>query len=229
MSSIDNCQFYCLSFNDEERKNNMLERFDKLDIECKFYSGVSYNDKRIKKTLNKFCKRQWCMTYGHLDIIHNFYYHSNKKYAIICEDDICFHIEFKKNLNKIIFDFNVLNLDILLLGYLLPYKINHINLISNYKLKKHMPNESYFKYHEYPDYLNGTQMYMITKKYAKYLIKTYYTNYAGFSDKHFTPDKILIKDGNRALLYPMLAIENDNQKDLYHQLCHNIHVNDCYI
>jgi GR25 family glycosyltransferase involved in LPS biosynthesis len=207
----------------------MTERFQKLGIECKFSSGVSYDDKRIKSTLNKYCKNQWCMTYGHLDIIYDFYYHNDKKYAIICEDDICLHFELKKILNKVIFDFNILNLDILLLGYLLPYKLDNDNLITNYKLKKHMPSESYFKYHEYPQYLNGTQMYMITKNYAKHLLKSYYKNYAGFGDKYFTPDKILIKDGNRAILYPMLAVENEHHKDLYHKLCHNIHYKDFYI
>lgn len=228
MSNISNCQFYCLSFNNEERKNDMTERFKNLGIECKFYSGVSYDDKRIFDSINKHYKRQWCMTYGHLDIIHEFYYNSDKKYAVICEDDINLHIHFKKIFNMVISDFNILNLDILLLGYLLPYKIGDENLFTNFKLKKQMPKESYFKYHEYPEYLNGTHMYIITKKYAKHLLKTYYNNYAGIGDKHFNPDKILIKDGNRALIYPMLAIENNEQTDLYHQLCRNIHFNDYY-
>ncbi len=226
---MSSCQFYCLSFKNEERTNNMMERFKNLDIDCKFYTGISCDDKRIDKLLNKFSKRQWCMTYGHLDIIYNFYHKSDKKYAVICEDDICINVELKNILNKVIIDFNILNLDILLLGYLLPYKIGRANLFSNYRLKKPISRESYFTYHEYPDYLNGTQMYMITKKYAKYLLRNYYTNYAGLGDKYFTPDKILINDGNRALLYPMLAIEDENQDDLYHQLCRNIHYDDCYI
>ncbi len=229
MSAASNCQFYCLSFNNEERKNNMIERFKNLEISCEFYSGVSYDDKRIDKLMNKNSKRQWCMTYGHLDIIHNFYYNSDKKYAIICEDDICLHSRLKEILKKVINDFNLLNLDILLLGYLLPYKIGNQNLFTNFKLKKYMPSDSYFKYHDYPEYLSGTQMYMINKKYAKYLLKTYYNSYAGVGEKIFNPDKIITKDCNKALIYPMLAIENDNQEDLYHLLCRNIHYNDFYI
>lgn len=228
MSNISNCQFYCLSFNNQDRKTDMEQRFKILDIDCKFYSGIQYNDTRIISSLNKNYKRQWCMTYGHLDIIKDFYYNSDKQYAVICEDDICLHIQFKKIFNKVLFDFNILNLDILLLGYLLPYKIGDENLFTNFKLKKPMPKGSYFKYHEYPEYLNGTHMYMITKKYAKHLLKTYYNNYAGICDKYFTPDKILIKDGNRALIYPMLAIENNDQYDLYHQLCHNINFTEVY-
>jgi GR25 family glycosyltransferase involved in LPS biosynthesis len=229
MSSIENCQFYCLTFNNEERKNIMIERFKNLEIPCRFYSGVPYNDKRISNSINQNAKRQWSMTYGHLDIIHNFYYHSDKRYAVICEDDICLHSRLKQILNKVINDFNLLNLDIILLGYLLPYKIGNEHLFINYKLKKDMPCNSYFKYHDYPEYLSGTQMYMITKKYAKYLLKNYYTNYAGIGEKCFNPDKIITKDGNKALIYPMLAIENDNQVDLYHKLCRNIHCNDFFI
>jgi GR25 family glycosyltransferase involved in LPS biosynthesis len=207
----------------------MEKRFNNLEIDCKFYSGVNCDDKRIDKSLNKFCKRQWCMTYGHLDIIRNFYYKSDKKYAVICEDDIYLHKDIKTILNKVITDFNVLHLDILLLGYLLPYKIGYEHLFVNFQLKKQMPKEVYFKYHEYPDYLNGTHMYMITKTYARHLLKSYYNNYANFDNKYFSPDKILIKDGNRALLYPMISVEDDNQYDLYHQLCHNIHYNESYV
>ena len=228
MSNILNCQFYCLSFNNEEKNNNMLQRFKKLEIDCKFHSGIPHNDKRIWDTLNAKCKRHWSMTYGHLDLIHDFYYNSDKKYAIICEDDIELHVNFKTILNKVLCDFFIMKLDILLLGYLLPYKIGYENLLTNFKLKKPIPKEAHFKYHEYPNYLNGTHMYVITKSYAKHLLNNYYYNYAGIYDQYFTPDDILIKDGNKALIYPMLAIENNKQDDLYHQLCRNINCTELY-
>lgn len=228
MSNIEKCQFYCLSYNNKERKTNMVERFKTFDIDCRFYSGVNYDDKRIPNNINNIYKRLCRMTYGHLDIIHDFYYSSDTKYAVICEDDIHFHKDFKELFNKVFLDFNMLNLDVLLLGYLLPYKIGNENVLTNFTLKKPMSKETYFKYHDYPDYLSGTHMYMISKKYARYLLKTYYRNYLEKGDKHFTPDKILIKDCNKALIYPMLAIENDEQEDLYHQLCHNIHCSELY-
>jgi len=225
MSSISNCQFYCLSFNNEERKSKMSNRFTKFDIDCKFFYGIQYDDERFVDTNYK---REWCMTLGHLDIINDFYYNSNKRFAVICEDDIYLHINFKNIFNKVLCDFYILNLDVLLLGYLLPYKLGKEELFTNFKLKKSMPKDSYFKYHDYPETLNGTHMYMITKKYAKHLLDNYYNHYSIINDKYFTPDKILIKDGNRALIYPMLAIEEPEQKDLYHQLCHNIHYTDLY-
>jgi len=228
MSSLTDCQFYCLSFNDETRKKDMENRFKNLGIECKFYKGVSFDDPRINKSLNRFKKRQWSMTYGHLDILNDFINNNTKKCAIICEDDINFIKRFKEILGRVICDFDVLELDILLLGYLIPYKIGDENLFTNYKLKKPMPPNSFFKYHNYPEYLNGTQMYIISRKHAKCLLHLYYSFYAGFGDKYFNPDKILIRDGNKALIYPMLAIENNKQKDLYHQLCRNVNCVELY-
>lgn len=230
MSTIHNCQFYCLSFNNEKRKKSMENRFKNLDIECKFYHGIKHTDKRLKYAKNKFNIRQWSMTYGHLDIIHDFYYHSNNEYAVICEDDILIHKDFNEIIKKVVSDFNILNLDILLLGYIVPYKIGYDNITSNYSLKYPMYLHSPFKYHEYPEYLSGCHMYMINKDFAKYLLDKYYNKFAGFDDSVFIVDKTIIKEGNRALLYPMLAIENGEfQEDKYHKLCNKIHYNEFYI
>lgn len=230
MSGINNCQFYCLSHNNEIKKRNMENRFQKLGIECKFYSSIKDTDNRLKYARNKINKRQWSITYSHLDIIHDFYYHNNNKYAVICEDDILIHNNFKEILKKVINDFNILELDILLLGYILPYKIDKYNIDTIYAIKHQMHLDTPFKYHEYPDYLSGSHMYMITKKFANYLLNKYYYNILnGLSDYVFTADKTIIKNGNRALLYPMLAIEDDNQEDKYHKFCHKIHYNEGYV
>jgi len=229
MSTISNCQFYCLSFNDVEKRKTMENKFKALDISCNFYNGVSHNDKRLKHAGSKFNKRHWSITYGHLDIIYDFYYFSNLKYAVICEDDILIHKDFNNIFKKVITDFYILKLDILLLGYIIPYKIGYPNIFSNYSLKREMPLESLFKYHEYPGYLSGSHMYMITKQFAKFLLNKYYNNFAGFNETPFIVDKTIIKEGNRALIYPMLSIENENQEDEYHELCHKIHYNKIYI
>lgn len=229
MSTISNCQFYCLSFNNEEKRKDMEKKFKELDISCEFYDGVKHTDKRLANAGTKFNKRHWSITYGHLDIINKFYYHSEQKYAIICEDDILIHKHFKKIFQKIITDFNILELDILLLGYIIPYKIGYHNIFSNYTLKRKMPLDSAFKYHDYPDYLSGSHMYMITRKFARYILKKYYTDSAALINKPFMIDKTIIKEGNRALIYPMIAIENDTQEDEYHELCHKIHYNEMYI
>jgi GR25 family glycosyltransferase involved in LPS biosynthesis len=229
MSISEICEFYCLSFNDQQKRTQMINRYNSLNINCHFYDGIKHTDKRINKNLSKFNKRQLSITYGHLDILYDFYHNCNKNYAIISEDDICIHKKFNEIIKRVMNDFVFLNLDILLLGYIVPYKIGNINTYTNFKLKIEIPNTAYFKYHEYPEYLTGTQMYMITKKHAKYLLDKYYLNYLNILNKNFITDKIIIKDGNRAAIYPMLAIEDENQTDLYHQLCHNIHYDEIYI
>lgn len=226
-----NFQFYCLSYY-KEKRDNMKKRFEELNIDCIFYSGVEGNDKNISNKsnkCNKYKKRQLSIMYGHLNIINEFYYNNTANYAIICEDDIIIHKDINNILRKIILDFNILGLDILLLSYMIPYKISVSNIFFDYPLKKEMPLNSQFKYHDYPEYLSGTQMYMITKSYAKYIIETYCLNSYIPYDGHFIIDKLLLHHGNKALLYPMLAIENEKQEDSYHQLCHNIHYNECYI
>jgi GR25 family glycosyltransferase involved in LPS biosynthesis len=164
-----------------------------------------------------------------LDIIYDFYHNNNSKYAVICEDDILIHKNFKEIFKNVVNDFNILDLDILLLGYIIPYKINYDNIISNYPLKWPMRLDAPFKYHQYPEYLSGSHMYMITKDFAKILLDKYYNNFAGFDNNIFTVDKTIIREGNRALIYPMLAIENDIQEDKYHKLCNKIHYNEMYI
>jgi len=229
MSTISNCQFYCLSFNNEDKKRTMENKFKELDISCEFYDGVKHTDKRLTQAVTKLKKRHWSMTYGHLDIIHKFYYFNRNKYAVICEDDILIHKNFKKIFQKVLTDFNILELDILLLGYIIPYKIGYHNIFSNYNLKRPMPLDSAFKYHEYPEYLSGSHMYMINRNFAKHLLNKYYANFADLDSNLFMVDKTIIKEGNRALIYPMLAIENDLQEDEYHELCHKIHYNEMYI
>ena len=228
MDIRNNFEFYCLSFNE---KNNIImnERFNKLDIECIFYSGVNHKDNRVKYAINSYNKRQMSITYGHLDIINDFYKNSDKKYAIICEDDVMIHKNIKELLRKIVIDFDIMGLDILLLGYLLPYKIDNNNIKLNYFLKTPITLNSLYKYYTYPEYQSGTQMYMITKNYAKYILQKYYSDFYNLFDKQHIIDKLYIKEGNRALIYPMIAVEDDKQEDKYHKFCHKLHYNEWYI
>lgn len=222
-------KFYCLSFNNNIKKKQMMEKFKKLKIDCKFNNGINKHDNRIKDAVNLFNKRQKSITYSHLSIIEDFVYNCDKEYAIICEDDILINKFIIEMLEKIIKDFDILNLDILLLGYMLPYKLENNDILTQYPLKKPKITNSVYTYHNYPAYLSGTQMYMITKKYAQYILNKYYSNFFELFDKRFILDKLYIKEGNKAIIYPMIAIEDKNQKDGYHKLCHEIHYNECFI
>lgn len=127
-NTLSDCEFYCLSYNNQNNLNTMKEKFKNLNIQCKYYFGVSHNDIRIPKYESKFNKRQLSITYGHLDIINDFYFNSNKNFAIICEDDIKLHKNFKEIITQIVSNPSIHNLDLLLLSYLLPYKFSDINI-----------------------------------------------------------------------------------------------------
>ena len=229
MIDLSICQFYCLSYY-KEKRNIMSEKFNKLNINCNFYAVVNDDNSKIdKKIYDKQQRKSLSIMYSHIEIIKHFYNNLNSKYAIICEDDIIIHKDIKNILRKVLIDFNILDLDILLLSYMVPYKITFSEMSSDYPLKREMLLDSYYKYHDYPKNISGTQMYMITKEYAKYILNKLDETCETFDEKYFTIDKLLLYGGNKALLYPMLAIENDEQEDEYHKLCHKIHFEGCFI
>jgi GR25 family glycosyltransferase involved in LPS biosynthesis len=220
-----NYNIYCLSFKNPNRKAQMENRFKQLDINCIFYDGVDNNDPRIA---NNNGDGGWSIMFGALDIIQKFY-DSEKEFGIFCEDDVYIHKDFKIMLPDIIEDFKKMNLDILLLGYLIPIEIK--SDYQNFEFKSNDSNLKY-TYHNYPDDLWGGQMYMLTKKHAKYLLEKYTIEYANSSltDSMLNPfsaDWTITKDGNRALIYPMLAVETADKiyghygQDTFHENCKN--------
>jgi len=230
-----NYNIYCLSFKNPYRKAQMEERFKQLDLNCSFYDGVGMDDARI---LINNGVGSWCCMFGHLDMIQNFYYNSTKDYGIFCEDDVYIHKNFKSMMPDIITDFKLMSLDILLLGYLIQFKINS-NYI-NFELK-YKSNDLKYTYHNYPNDLWGTQMYMLTKKYAKYILDKYSIEYAikSLTDntlQPFSADWTITKEDNRALIFPMLAVETADKKsghygqDTFHENCKNFNYKpDIYI
>jgi GR25 family glycosyltransferase involved in LPS biosynthesis len=213
MDSDDNYQFYCLLNNNEERCNNMKKYFNKLNLSCIFYSGMNFEDIRIKNIeIDEDTKLVWLNMYGHLDMINDFYNNGGKEFGIFCEDDIYLHKDLKKILKKILFDFKIMNLDILLLSYLLPFKIQKDT--KEYPLKHSITTKSIYKYHYYPDYIGGAKMYILSKEQAKKILDKYYYNFAEKTilDKNtnlFSVDNTIIKEGNRALISPLLAIKDN--------------------
>lgn len=204
---MTNVGFYCLSYK-ENGKTAMLNIFNKLSIKATFYTGVDFNDRRLYK-LDDGLKRIWSTCYGHLDMIRAFY-DSDKEYGIFCEDDIIIRNDFMSRLPNIIANFNMLGLDILMLGYLCE---NRIDEYSNFPT---LLVDEPFKYLDYPDNLWGAQMYMISKTQALRILSKYYYGYAEktLTDKSLTPfsaDWTITKEGRRALMYPLVAIENFNK------------------
>jgi hypothetical protein len=175
---------------------------------------------------------------GHMDLIHKFYHESDKEFGIICEDDILIHTKLAELLPLIVQKCIDNNIELLLIGYLLPWHINDdnnllFNIDENYKLYK------------YEDHLWGGQMYMVSKTYAKFLLDNYGLEYGANSKKYpekyipYESDWIITKKSiNRAMLYPPLCIEDGKQLEKYkneygqlicHELSYSLHVNEHFI
>ena len=213
-------EFYCLSFY-EEKRENMKQQFQKLNINCKFHNGVSHDTAIINKIKNNIVKKNLSMVYGYLEIMHHFINKSNATYAIICEDDICIHKDFLQIIYQVKKDFKRLELNLLLLGYMIPYQLTPDLSIFYKKIYANRDIKSF--YYKYPDCMNGTQMFMITKEHAKYLFDLYNQKHKNIFANNCLTDTIILQHSSSVLLYPMVAVENDEQTDPYHKLCHKKH------
>jgi hypothetical protein len=229
---VDKCGFYCLSFQNPERKSAMENRFRNLGIDAFIYEGVTFDDERIEgRDIHHHTKRTWSFTYGHFDLIREFYFNSDKEYGIFCEDDIFIRKDFVQHLPKIIENFDEMQLDLLLLGYLTQYVIDE-NYGGIYLKGPKSTEEHPFSYFNLPDSIWGAQMYMLSRSQAWELITKYSPPYADLTITNasmtpFNSDWTITKEGNRALIYPMIALEDgktsylDGGQQNYHQECHH--------
>ena len=156
--------------------------------------------------------------YGHLEMMRSFIDDSKVTYGIFCEDDVYLNKHLNQYLPQIISDVEQLQLDILLLGYLINFTITDTHPSLPRKTGLCPDKLSGYTYHEYPDNLWGSQMYMITRKQAQLMWDCYAGDYAvrSLSDPTMTPfsaDWTLTKDGQqRALINPMLCVENGQKR-----------------
>jgi GR25 family glycosyltransferase involved in LPS biosynthesis len=151
--------------------------------------------------------------YGHLDMLRLFL-NSDKAHAIFCEDDILIRKDFGQILPSIFRDFVELRLDVLLLGCLCSN--GEFRQYSNFPQLNtvHQSKFEYYKYDSNPESaVWGTQMYMLNRAQAKYLLDKYSRGYADVSLQNpslvpFSADWTITKDGEKALIYPLVAIED---------------------
>lgn len=216
-NTLNQIDIYCLNFTTNpyeknERRIEMENKFTHFNLPVFFYSGVIQTDERIAFVKNDHLRRTWSMCYGHLDMINHFANNSEKEYAIICEDDIIIHKDFTKKLPDILNVIKEYHFDLLLLGYLCS---NPVDTYSNFPQIATKYSNDTFKILKYNKETWGTQMYMLSKKQAKLLLSKYYDDYAKrtLTDNSLTPfssDWLITKEGNTALVYPLLVIENGN-------------------
>jgi GR25 family glycosyltransferase involved in LPS biosynthesis len=227
---------YCLTFRNIAKVTRMQSRFDQVGLKVQFVESIAADDPKIApdpdtiavaKTLGRWSKLAWSCMHGHLKII-DLFLESNNTHAIVCEDDVLLHRGIKDELPFIVANFDRLKLDVLLLGYLNPEKISTTTASMPLLLQP-------FTYHSFEWNVFGTQMYMISRPYAQWLKNTYGVD-SGFGQRclvdanltSFNADWLITKNGNRALIYPMLAIEesgggtgyNDDFQTYWHAHCH---------
>jgi hypothetical protein len=158
---------------------------------------------------------------------------SNKEFGIFCEDDIYISKNLPYLLPYICKKFVELELDVLLLGYLLQHKITK-GTTEYDETYIDYDNITGLSYHMVGYNVWGTQMYMLSRKQALHIHNTYNLDYAikTISDKSVTPfsaDWTITKDGKRAIIVPIVAIEDNKTtydhegQRIYHESCFNAH------
>jgi hypothetical protein len=199
---------YVINFNDEARRERMKTRFSKISIkEPWFVDPVFTTDLRLDNDEIQH-KRTCSIMLQHLDSLKHFLEQTDKEFCIVCEDDIHISKNFRKDLPEIIEQFVAMELDVLLLGYLSMYPIDtdtNAHFTPKSRSKK-------YKYANYPDDLWGSQMYMMSRKHAKNILDKFGPEYILTGELPYNPDWILTKTGNRALIVPMLAVEEGDTK-----------------
>ncbi len=200
-------KIYSFSYNNPTRFNAMNERFSKVGKEINWITPVLSNDVRVieKKEMDA---RTTAIMYNHLDMIAEFL-KGEAEFGIFCEDDIYIRKTFCEDIGELINGYNKLGLDVLLLGYLIDYKMvngHHALMEPKYLFLS--------VYHD----LWGSQMYMMNRKTARKILEHVF-------DGPFSPDWTITKYGKVACIYPMLGVEigevatNHEGQISYHKRC----------
>ena len=200
--------FYVINFNDEARRERMVSRFSKIGLnKPHFVDPVFISDLRLNNDEIQH-KRTCSIMLQHLDSLKHFLDNTDKEFCIVCEDDIHISKNLRNDLPEIIQQFVTMDLDVLLLGYLSMYPVD-TETNAHFALKSRSKK---YKYANYPDDLWGSQMYMMSRKHAKNILEQFGPDYILTGELPYNPDWILTKTGNRALIVPMLAVEEGDTK-----------------
>jgi len=199
---------YCVSApGNEPRRLRMRQRMTQVGLSCDFLASpltAADVSKLVAATGQSeptgLDLRTAAVMLDHLELIRRFVHETRAAHVIVCEDDIYLRRTLKQDLPSIVRQFDANDLDVLLLGYLWPWRED---------------NAAGYQLHDYDDDLWGSQMYLLSRPHAIHLLETYTLAWAiahssdssDSSAKPFSPDWILTKVGRRARLSPMVAVE----------------------
>jgi GR25 family glycosyltransferase involved in LPS biosynthesis len=210
---------YSFSFNNPERMKRMNHRFESVGYPIHWIPPVLTSDVRIPT--DETSKRTYAIMLNHLDMIMAFL-GSKYEYGVFCEDDIYIRRDFATQLDAAIDGYNRHSLDVLLLGYLMNY--------TPLTFQTHYSNtllETPLSFMSYEDGLWGSQMYMMNKAAARKVVEAFQDSSS--VKAYYSPDWTITKFGRRAIVYPMLAVEEGNVvtdhvgQAEFHKQCTAIH------
>lgn len=232
---MTNWAYYCLTYRSVPKRTRMQHRFSQLHMQVKFWEGHHALDPECVPPLNELTHAQqnhlwdphaWSVLQGHLMIMRDYLHTSDAPMLCVMEDDVHIHKHFMMEQPVIHAQMCKLDLDVCMLGYLTPHVLASCD-------HTHEPLCTTHAYMDYPHNLYGTQMYVITRSNAERILATYGVG----SDWHahvFTrnlwkpADWIITKQGRRACIYPMMAVEEHGGGTMYqdaaqtdwHAWCH---------
>jgi hypothetical protein len=201
----DDLPIFCVSAAENEpRRVRMRRRMAELGLACRFLSApLTAADVRglVAATGRTeppgFEHRTVAIMLGHLELIRRFVEETDASHVIVCEDDVYLRRTFRRDLPSIVSEFDTRSLDVLLLGYLWPWR--EVDEVGS-------PG---YRFLEFNDEMWGTQMYLLSRRQAIHLVETYTLHWAldYWATRPFSSDWIITKVGRRARLSPMLAVE----------------------
>ena len=207
---------YIVSYQNEERRKRMIHRFKtlRLDHLITFTPEVRQTDRRLSFMAEK---RNASIMLQHLDSLRLFL-ETSHECCIVCEDDIHISKTFAEKLPAILHDFKEMKMDVMMLGYILTFSIDmnsefHQGYFPYANKQDDRILMASHTYHSYPDDIWGSQMYLVSRSYASYLLDTYdcaEKNIETIQKKPYNPDWVITKPSKRVLIYPMVALEEKN-------------------
>lgn len=223
-------RFYTVSFRNPERAARMSARFAKVGIPLTFVSPVGPDDSRIPRDLDRGSAIIWAIMWSHLDMLRAFVDEPDDgvKYGVFCEDDIYIRRDLPRLLPILKATYESYNLNVLLMGYLHPYPPVDVRINGSFMQIDDIPQLSFVYY---PHEVWGAQMYLVSKSHARALLGYYTEDFARRSRDPksgcgpFSADWTLTKYGRRALVYPMMAVEEGRPDSVtpgemdFHQRC----------
>lgn len=176
----------------------MDEQFRKVGIRIHWVDPVLSTDTRIPAS--EANPRPHAIMLNHLDMIKAFL-ESDAEYGIFCEDDIHIRRSFVNDLQIAIDAYKRLNMSVMLLGYLINYRVSNTQIHGSHNLL-----ETPFVFTAVVADLWGSQMYMMNKQRAKECLDMFHDPSA--VKTHYSPDWTITKMAGAACIYPMLAVES---------------------